>query len=401
MAEATTATDTPLDKVKVLISQFEDDHHHPRSGRLWWVLLFFTLLEIGWASSLLGLTDRELEADQFANAQSLCQNVLKEKEADAKAQAKRDTIADAQYARQDYLIRVLDKMPALNTYLDAETAKLAKDVREGKERATQVGELQAGVLKALGNSKATLSAELVDQEIAGINKLDTMPSTKIPLVEPHLLAYTGRPGHRIYTLMTDKERELVKEFAAGNAGEEKHKELAAAFNLVLNKEEFYLDKDFAALDVSPAVSAKLAGLRTSGGATKSFFAFMGEADVVMLNRGLLEKAYPTQIKAAPIPFFLIFGLLGCAIVKMLLVAEFFMHVKYEGVWIRILMIPTAVLAFVVIAFLAPDVGRVHMTSWSYKFLAPMFLLILAGIFVVRFLTKYVDIPKDEAEPAHH
>lgn len=413
MAEAKTAEGNPLvDNVKVLISKFEDEHHHPRSGRLWWVLLIFTLTEIGWASSLLGLTDRSMEPVQIVNAQGLCQAILAEKDKDAVIQGNLESVSDAHYTRQEAVLRVVDSVPALAGHFDAPGATLLKDVRDGKDRLSKAKTLQAAANAALGRyvaelekpdnkeAKAAAAASIAAAK-ASLAKINGLPGVKAPEYQPYQLVTTGRPGKRIYTLMGEKERTLVADFAAGTAGEDKLPELAAAINIVLKKEEFYLDKDFHALDVSPAVSAKLAGLRTSSGVSKGFFAFMGEADIVMLNRGLLEKAYPTQIKPPPIPFLLILGLVGFAALKMLLVAEFFMHVKYEGVWIRMLMIPTAVLAFVVIAFLAPDVGRVHMTSWSYQFLAPMFALIIFGIFVVRYLSGYMDIPKDESEPAHH
>ncbi|MDF1665798.1 MAG: cytochrome C oxidase subunit IV family protein [Planctomycetota bacterium] len=397
MAEAQTATDTPLDKVKVLISKFEDEHHHPRSGRLWWVLLIFTLMEIGWASSLLGLTDRSMEPLQLAKPQNLCQTILAEKDKDTIIQGNLDAISDAQYARQEAVLRAIDLAPAMSGHFAPDAAKLLKEVREGKDRLSKASNLQAGANAALaaytaelnkkGNeeAKAKAAASVANAQKA-LGKINSLSAAKVPVFQPHQLVMTGRPGKRIYTLMSEAERALVVEFATGAVGEDKLPELAEAFNTVLNKEE---------------VSAKLAGLRTTSGVNKSFFAFMGEADVVMLNRGLLEKAYPTQITPPSIPFLLILGLVGFAVLKMILVAEFFMHVKYESVWIRMLMLPTGVLAFVVVAFLAPDVGRVHMTTWSYQFLAPMFIFIVAGIFVVRFLSGYMDIPKDESEPAHH
>jgi hypothetical protein len=317
MAEAQAATGTPLDKVKVIISKLEDEHHHPRSGRLWVVLLLFTLVEIGWASSLLGLTDRSMEAGQFRDAQKLCQAIVSEYNDDNAT-----------------LVRIEEVAAGTKTY------------------------------------------------------------------EPHLLALTGRPGRRIFNMLSPQEQKLFRDFDSGAAGESQSADLAKAVNGFLNREEFYQDKAFAALNVSPAVQGKLTGLRTSSGVSKAFFAFMGEADVMMLNRGLFEKAYPKFVAPPSLPLLLIFGLVGFAVIKMIVVAEFFMHVKYEGIWLRILMIPTSVLAFVVIVFLAPDVGRADMYVWWYEFLIPLGVLIVLAGFVIKKLSVYLDIPADDSPSPH-
>jgi hypothetical protein len=348
MAEAQTMTGNPnLARAKALISQFEDEHKHPRSGRLWVVLLVFTLLEIFWASSLAGLTDRSMKVDQFRLGQ---------------------------FSARDY-------------------AQVTEDRSTGKEASAY------NSARAL--CAAILSERAHDLEVIKNQEIVADNPKKLEKFKPSELELTGRPGMRIYSLLSEKkDRDLIENFSNGSANAEGDmEELVKIINGLLNREELYHDKAFAALNVSPAVSAKLAGLRTTSGLNKGFFAFMGEASVDMLNRGLLEKAYPKQITAPPIPLLLILGLVGFAGIKMLVVAEFFMHVKYEEIWLRILMVPTCILAFVVIAFLAPDIGGVAMADWRWEFLLPLFLFIVGGFVLVKFLMKFHNIAEIEEEGA--
>lgn len=50
------------------------------------------------------------------------------------------------------------------------------------------------------------------------------------------------------------------------------------------------------------------------------------------------------------------GMTGLATLYAFLVAWFFMHVKFEGRWIYLMLVPTCVLAAVVVAGLTPDIA---------------------------------------------
>jgi cytochrome c oxidase subunit IV len=54
--------------------------------------------------------------------------------------------------------------------------------------------------------------------------------------------------------------------------------------------------------------------------------------------------------------FLLTGLLLLAIVKAAMVGWYFMHLKFEGKWVFILIIPAFVLAAILTLALAPDIG---------------------------------------------
>jgi len=53
---------------------------------------------------------------------------------------------------------------------------------------------------------------------------------------------------------------------------------------------------------------------------------------------------------------LVSGLLGLALIKAFLVGWFFMHMKFEGRWIYLMLVPVCFLAIVVVAGLSPDVA---------------------------------------------
>ena len=55
--------------------------------------------------------------------------------------------------------------------------------------------------------------------------------------------------------------------------------------------------------------------------------------------------------------FSVLVVMSLASVKATLVAMFFMHAKFEGIWLRILTVPTVILAVVLVCALLPDVGR--------------------------------------------
>ena len=54
------------------------------------------------------------------------------------------------------------------------------------------------------------------------------------------------------------------------------------------------------------------------------------------------------------PAHLVLGLLAMAVIKATLVGMYFMHLKFEGLWIYMMLIPVFILATVVVTGLMPD-----------------------------------------------
>src|SRR5215210_5148398 len=53
---------------------------------------------------------------------------------------------------------------------------------------------------------------------------------------------------------------------------------------------------------------------------------------------------------------LILGLMTLAVTKAVLVAMYFMHLKFEGRWVYLMLVPAGILATVFIVALAPDIA---------------------------------------------
>ena len=69
---------------------------------------------------------------------------------------------------------------------------------------------------------------------------------------------------------------------------------------------------------------------------------------------ILEYAYASFLHLEFLP--LVAGLLAMALVKAALVGWYFMHLKFEGRWVYLLLIPPCLLAAVVVAGLTPDIA---------------------------------------------
>ncbi len=54
--------------------------------------------------------------------------------------------------------------------------------------------------------------------------------------------------------------------------------------------------------------------------------------------------------------------MGLSSLKTLLVAMFFMHVKFEGKWLYVILVPSCILAAVLICALLPDIAKVGFQS---------------------------------------
>lgn len=76
--------------------------------------------------------------------------------------------------------------------------------------------------------------------------------------------------------------------------------------------------------------------------------------LVLLALTLLEYLY-FRLMAGGVAL-LVIGLLCLATIKALLIALYFMHVKFEGKWVLLLIIPTTILAVVLVLGLIPDIG---------------------------------------------
>ncbi|AMV36669.1 cytochrome C oxidase subunit IV family protein [Planctomyces sp. SH-PL62] len=72
---------------------------------------------------------------------------------------------------------------------------------------------------------------------------------------------------------------------------------------------------------------------------------------------ILEYFYARVFKDAPGP--LIFGLVLMAAAKASLVGWFFMHLKYERLWVFLVLAPACVLALILTALLFPDFVMQH------------------------------------------
>jgi len=69
---------------------------------------------------------------------------------------------------------------------------------------------------------------------------------------------------------------------------------------------------------------------------------------------ILEYAYASFLKLDFAP--LVTGLLAMALIKAALVGWYFMHLKFEGRWVYLLLIPACLLAMIVVAGLTPDIA---------------------------------------------
>lgn len=74
----------------------------------------------------------------------------------------------------------------------------------------------------------------------------------------------------------------------------------------------------------------------------------------LLGLTIMEYVYASFIR----PSFrnLILGLMAMAVVKAGLVAWYFMHLKFEGRWVYLLIIPALILATVLVLALIPDIS---------------------------------------------
>jgi cytochrome c oxidase subunit 4 len=69
---------------------------------------------------------------------------------------------------------------------------------------------------------------------------------------------------------------------------------------------------------------------------------------------LIEYIYAAAMSSRFVP--LVVGLTGMAILKATLVAMFFMHLRFEGRWTRIILVPTVFLATALVLAMVPDLG---------------------------------------------
>ncbi len=75
---------------------------------------------------------------------------------------------------------------------------------------------------------------------------------------------------------------------------------------------------------------------------------------VLLVLTILEYAYASFLGLSFLP--LVGGLMALAVIKAGLVGWYFMHLKFEGRWITMMLVPVTFLAFALILGLMPDVG---------------------------------------------
>ena len=69
---------------------------------------------------------------------------------------------------------------------------------------------------------------------------------------------------------------------------------------------------------------------------------------------IAEYVYASFI---PVSFvLLVIGLMAMAITKAALVGAYFMHLKFEGKWVYVMLIPAGILAMILVTALYPDIG---------------------------------------------
>lgn len=72
---------------------------------------------------------------------------------------------------------------------------------------------------------------------------------------------------------------------------------------------------------------------------------------------LAEYFYAMAASRLDFPFvLLVVGLVVMALTKAVLVAMYFMHLKYEGRWVYLLVVPACFMAIVLVLALYPDIG---------------------------------------------
>ncbi len=71
---------------------------------------------------------------------------------------------------------------------------------------------------------------------------------------------------------------------------------------------------------------------------------------------VLEYAYARFFESRMAFVYLVAGLMVLAITKAFLVGWYFMHLKFEGRWVYLLLVPVCLMAVIVVTGLAPDMG---------------------------------------------
>jgi hypothetical protein len=359
------ASSGPVDQFKA----FFESHGHPNCMKLFGVLLVLTLVEIGWASTL-PFVDYHLK--------------------------------DAQVFDQD----AGDEAGAGSDWGLLCKAIVADEAAD--RRAVRNAELAAALPAADANKDGALSAE----ELAKAPTLAAMDTNgdgsvaKEEVPTPEEQAQIGRPGTRIFTLVSSATSALIHKGASGELSGDEAGKLREGLNsgLVDNLALFH-PRAFASLEVGEAIKHKLGKLRSQSASKEALMTFLGEADVAMLNRSLLRTAYPKIIAPMSASKSLIACLILFAVIKALFVAEYFMHVKYEGNWVRVLMVPTMCMVVVVLCFLLPDVGGLSAsqaeTTWLALGPTTMALAVVLAGFVVKKLTSTMDFSGSKASAASH
>jgi cytochrome c oxidase subunit IV len=86
----------------------------------------------------------------------------------------------------------------------------------------------------------------------------------------------------------------------------------------------------------------------------------GKVWFALLILTVLEYFYAARMKDTFVV--LVLGLMFMASIKAILVALYFMHLKFEGKWVYVWLVPAAFLVLVFISALYPDIGM-QSSSW--------------------------------------
>ena len=74
---------------------------------------------------------------------------------------------------------------------------------------------------------------------------------------------------------------------------------------------------------------------------------------VVFGLTVVEYAYATYAGLKFVP--LVAGLMAMSAIKASLVGWYFMHLKFANRWVRLMLVPAAILSLVIVAALVPDI----------------------------------------------
>jgi len=178
------------------------------------------------------------------------------------------------------------------------------------------------------------------------------------------------PGTHVLALLGPQGRATLSKAAGGaELSEAEQSSFTGLVNeKIIKNKAFYKRSAFPGLKQSRKQAERIAELGD-----------LGETELGLLNRSLLGASY-NPIKQVPLNHILVIGLMIAAVIKMTMVGFYFMHMKFEGIWLFVILVPTCTLCALIMLFLTPDVGRIPLEQWvPFRNLSLLFFLPMLGI----------------------